>query len=461
MSVLSDKDAIIAELKAKVSTLETELTSAQGKLASAETKVSQFDKAPKALPGMYSQYDKAGKHWYAPNKFEAYGEEEIQAVVDALRDGFLAPGPRTERFEAECAELFDKKQGLMVNSGSSANLIALSVFGFKPGDEVITPACTFSTVVAPLVQLGVKPVFVDVSPETYVPTTDDVVAAVTDKTVMIWLPNLVGSKPDWQALRRRLGPKIALWEDSCDTITKTPETDVSMTSFYASHMITAGGMGGMIMANRKEFIDKCRMYRDWGRIGNNSEDMSERFGSSVDGIPYDGKFLYGVIGYNMKACEMSAAFGLAQFQKLPRFRSIRRKNFERFLENLQGTSYGLPAEPYAYACDWLAFPLLCTKRGELLEFLESNNIQTRVTFAGNITRHPAYRPLYFEEHGGDTKFPNADRIMAEGCLIGCHHGTTIEQVDRACELLKQFEKQQGLVEGPKAKRAKKDSDLDF
>ena len=156
MSVLSDKDAIIAELKAKVSTLETELTSAQGKLASAETKVSQFDKAPKALPGMYSQYDKAGKHWYAPNKFEAYGEEEIQAVVDALRDGFLAPGPRTERFEAECAELFDKKQGLMVNSGSSANLIALNAFGFQPGDEVVTAAFTFSTVIAPLVQLARK-----------------------------------------------------------------------------------------------------------------------------------------------------------------------------------------------------------------------------------------------------------------------------------------------------------------
>ena len=418
----------------------------------------------RALPGLYSQYDKAGKHWcardflaarsarsahpvvalaslarrYAPNKFEAYGEEEIEAVAECLRDGFLAPGPRTEEFERQTAALFDKDLGLMVNSGSSANLIALNAFGFKPGDEVVTAACTFSTVIAPLVQLGVKPIFVDVD-FTYVPDVDVIMKAVTPRTVLIWLPNLVGSKPDWEALRKRTS--LPLWEDSCDTITKTKVTDVSMTSFYASHMITAGGGGGMIMANDKAFVDKCRMYRDWGRIGNNSEEMSERFGSSVDGIPYDGKFLYGVIGYNMKSTEMNAAFGLVQLQKLERFRSIRRANFERFLSNLQGTPYVLPMEHGR--CDWLAFPLLHPKRQELLMFLESNNIQTRVTFAGNITRHPAYRELL------DTAaYPMADRIMAEGFLLGCHHGTTFAQIDRACALLKQFAKD-NPVELPK------------
>ena len=257
----------------------------------------------------------------------------------------------------------------------------------------------------------------------------------------------------------------------------------------------------MIMANSKEFIDKCRMYRDWGRIGNNSEDMIERFGASVDGIPYDGKFLYGVVGalrarvqlarphcaacecslarlaaatsradaappsdaaslvvpaslavsasssssagYNMKSCEMNAAFGNVQLTKLPRFRKIRRDNFERFLANMQGTTYGLPAEPYGFTCDWLAFPLLSTHRAELLEYLESNNIQTRVTFAGNITRHPAYRAHYFDSCKGGSSFPNADRIMAQGLLLGCHHGTNFEQIDRACELLKAFEAKTG------------------
>ena len=294
-----------------------------------------------------------------------------------------------------------------------------------------------------------------------VPETDDIINAITDKTVMIWLPNLVGSKPDWEAIRKRT--KLPLWEDSCDTITETPWTDVSMTSFYASHMITAGGGGGMIMANDKAFIDKCRMYRDWGRIGNNSEDLVERFGSSVDGIPYDGKFLYGVIGYNMKSTEMNAAFGNVQLTKLPQFRDIRRKNFDRFLENMKGTSFGLPSEPYGYECHWLAFPMLSKHRNALLEYLESNNIQTRVTFAGNITRHPAYRPHYFEQQNGGTAFPHADLIMEQGFLLGCHHGTNFAQIDRACDLLKEFEKKHGtqydgtsaIAEGHKAKKAKK------
>lgn len=197
----------------------------------------------RALPGMYSQYDKPGKHWYAPNKFEAYGEEEIKAVADCLRDGFLAPGPRTEQFEASVSRLYGKKFGLMVNSGSAANLIALSAFGFKPGDEVVTPACTFATTVAPLVQLGVKPIFVDVEEGTYVPSVDAVIKAITPATVLIWLPNLVGSKPDWEGIRKHTS--LPLWEDSCDTITETKITDVSISSFYASHMITAGKLAGL------------------------------------------------------------------------------------------------------------------------------------------------------------------------------------------------------------------------
>jgi len=394
----------------------------------------------RALPGLYSQYDKPGKYWYAPNKFEAYGEEEINAVVECLRDGFLAPGPRTEQFEASVSRLYGKKFGLMVNSGSAANLIALSAFGFKPGDEVITPAFTFSTTLAPLVQLGVTPIFVDVEEGTYVPSVNAVTKAITPRTVLIWLPNLVGSKPDWEGLRKQTSLK--LWEDSCDTITETKITDLSITSFYASHMITAGGGGGMIMANDEKFIEKCRMYRDWGRIGNNSEDLNERFANNeVDGIPYDRKFLYGVVGYNCKSTEMNAAFGNVQVDKFPRFRKIRRDNFDRMLENLQGTNYfGLPLEPQGIPFDWLAFPLTCPDREEILHYLEGNNIQTRVIFSGNITRHPAYRELYFESQGGNHMFPIADKLMAEGFLIGCHHGLSLQQVDRVCNLLKAFEK---------------------
>merc|ERR1719454_2329509 len=146
--------------------------------------------------------------------------------------------------------------------------------------------------------------------------------------------------------------------------------------------------------------------------------------------------------------------------KLPTFRKIRRDNFERFLSNMQGTTFGLPAEPYGFACDWLAFPMLSAHRGELLEYLETNNIQTRVTFAGNITRHPAYRAHYFDSQSGGSAFPNSDRIMAEGFLLGCHHGTTFAQIDRACELLKAFEAKHGeqtaSASVPASKKQKKD-----
>jgi CDP-6-deoxy-D-xylo-4-hexulose-3-dehydrase len=172
------------------------------------------------------------------------------------------------------------------------------------------------------------------------------------------------------------------------------------------------------------------MFRDWGRIGDNIEEPSERFNHSVDGIPYDWKFLYGVAGYHLKACEMNAAFGLVQLDKLPKFLEIRRQMIGRYLENLKDCPYySLPddsAEP-----NWLAIPLQCPDRLELVNFLEENEVQTRVTFAGNITRHPAFR-----EYLGD--FENADRIMKDGFLLGAHHGMTIEDVDRVCDLLKKF-----------------------
>lgn len=201
----------------------------------------------------------------------------------------------------------------------------------------------------------------------------------------------------------------------------------------------------MIMANDKKFMKKCKMYRDWGRVGNNDENIVERFKNNhLDGIPYDGKFLYGVIGYNMKATEMNAAFGNVQLTKLPQIKTKRRENFQRFLDNLEDAKdfYGLPVNGAKF--DWLAFPLTSPHRQEILQYLESNNIQTRVTFSGNITRHPAYRSLYFEEHGGDKNFPVTDRIMAEGFLLGCHQGVTFEQIDRACKLLKNFAEQKGF-----------------
>jgi CDP-6-deoxy-D-xylo-4-hexulose-3-dehydrase len=372
------------------------------------------------------------KIWYAPNKKEAYGEREIQSVVECLNDGWLAGfGPRTIEFEKKVSELFGKKFGLFVNSGSSAILLGLNALNLSSGDEVITPACTFSTTLAPVIQCGLKPVFCDVEIGTYVPTAEQVYEKITDKTKVILIPNLIGSKPDWAKIREKVGPNIVLFEDSADTITFTPDTDIAITSFYSSHLITAAGSGGMVMFNEEKFLKRATMFRDWGRIGDNSEDIKTRFEFNIDGIPYDYKFLYGAVGYNMKSSELNAAFGLVQIDRLEEIREKRQKVFNRYLENLKDLTDKLVMPINTFNSDWLAIPFMSPRRLELLTFLEENNIQTRVCFAGNVTRHPVYRE-YLEV------FQNSDRIMAEGFLLGAHHGMVIEDVDYVCSKIREF-----------------------
>ena len=375
------------------------------------------------------------KVWYAPNKFEAYGEEEIKAVEACLRDGWLAGfGPRTVEFEEKIAKHFGKKYGVFVNSGSAACLLALASLQLPKGTKIVTPACTFSTTLAPIIQLGLVPVFVDVDLTTYCANIEEVLAAIDDDVKALMIPNLIGNKPNWKALKEGLAQMgredIILIEDSADTVTHTPETDIATTSFYASHVITAGGAGGMVMFNDEKLRNVCLQFRDWGRIGDNSEEMSDRFNHSVDGIPYDYKFLYGVLGYNMKSSEMNAAFGLVQLERFKTFEQTRRANIERYIENLQDVG-DLILPDDSIKPNWLAIPLQTEKRYELLHFLEDNNIQTRVTFAGNVTRHPVYRE-YLQE------FTNSDTIMKNGFLLGAHHGMTIEDVDYVCDKIKEF-----------------------
>jgi len=375
------------------------------------------------------------KVWYAPNKFESYGEEEIKAVEECLRDGWIAGfGKRSKEFERRVSEVFGKKYGVFVNSGSSACLLAIASLDLPKGSKIITPACTFSTTLAPIIQLGYTPVFVDVNLTSYVPDVDDIIEVITDDVKALMIPNLIGNKPNWKEIRNRLKElgreDIILIEDSADTITSTIESDISTTSFYASHVITAGGAGGMVMFNDEKYVNKCLQYRDWGRIGNDSEDMSDRFAHEIDGIPYDYKFLYGVLGYNMKSSEMNAAFGLAQLDKFETFAKIRRDNVERYIDNLKDVE-GITLPDDSIKPNWLAIPLQVDDRYGLLHFLEDNNIQTRVTFAGNVTRHPIYR-----EYLNDYK--NSDTIMKDAFLLGAHHGMTIDDVDYVCDKIKEF-----------------------
>ncbi len=375
------------------------------------------------------------KVWYAPHKFESYGEEEIEAVQKALKDGWLAGfGPYTKEFEAKIAKEFGKKYGVFVNSGSSACLLALASLDLEKGSEVITPALTFSTTLAPIIQLGYTPKFIDSELTTYVPSVEAIIDAITTKTRAIMIPNLIGNKPNYELLRNELMrmsmEHIPIIEDSADTITYTEDSDISTTSFYASHVITAGGMGGMVMFNKEEHMKRALMFRDWGRIGDNSENMDERFAHDVDGIPYDYKFLYGVLGYNMKCAEANAAFGLVQLEKFQTFKNIRREMIERYLQKLfHVKEIILPND--SIEPNWLAIPLQTENRLELLRYLEERNIQTRVTFAGNVTRHPAYRK-YLQD------FPVADQIMKNGFLLGAHHGMTLKDVDYVCEQIEDF-----------------------
>ena len=375
------------------------------------------------------------KIWYAPYKHEAYGQEEIDAVVESLKSGWLGgQGPKSVEFEEKIAKSFGKKYGVFVNSGSSACLLAIAALDLPKGTKIITPSCTFATTLAPIIQLGYVPVFVDVDLTTYCANFEQIIAKITDDTSALMLPNLIGNKPDWPRIKKALvdmgREDIFLIEDSADTLTKTPETDVATTSFYASHVITAGGVGGMVMYNDKKHVTKCLQYRDWGRLGNDSEIVADRFNHVVDGIPYDHKFLYSVLGYHMKASEMNAAFGIVQLERFKTNAGIRRANFERYLENLKDVKeLTLPDD--SLQPNWLAIPLQTEDRFALLSFLEENNIQTRVTFAGNVTRHPVYRE-YLED------FENADLIMKNGFLLGAHHGMTLEDVDIVCNKIKEF-----------------------
>ncbi len=377
------------------------------------------------------------KIWYAPYKFESYGEEEIKAVEESLRSGWLGgQGPRSVEFEEAIAKRFGKKYGVFVNSGSSACLLAIAALDLPKDSKIITPACTFATTLAPIIQLGFSPVFVDVGLTSYCAIIDQIIDKVDHTVTAIMLPNLIGNKPDWKFLKEeliRLGRgDIILIEDSADTITETDVTDVATTSFYASHVITAGGVGGMVMFNNKDHVTKCLQYRDWGRLGNDSEIVDDRFNHKVDGIPYDHKFLYSVLGYHMKGCEMNAAFGLVQLERFKNFSKIRRNNFERYLENLKDVEQLILPDD-SLKPNWLAIPLQTNDRLELLTYLESQNIQTRVTFAGNVTRHPVYRE-YLED------FKNSDIIMKNGFLLGAHHGMTIDDVDYVCDKIKEYYK---------------------
>ncbi len=370
-----------------------------------------------------------------------YGKEEVAAVMEVLKDPKrIVAGPRVRSFEEKIAKLFGKQFGVMVNSGSSANLVAIEALDIPKGSEVITPALTFSTTVSPLVKLGLKPVFVDVEEGTYLANIKEIERKITKKTKALMIPSLIGNIPDLAKLQR-LAKKHGLYliEDSCDTLGPTfagkptgSYTDITTTSFYASHIITAAGGGGMACFRDPIVARKALLLANWGRESTlygayeKSEELQKRFTKSVDGQPYDGKFIFSEMGYNFQVTELQAAFGLVQLTRLKALTKTRGDNFKELYAFFKQYEqfFVLPKTLPTVKTNWLAFPITLREgapftRLELARYLEERDIQTRPIFTGNVLRQPGFKSLAKEEKG---TFPVADRIMANGLLLGCHHG---------------------------------------
>ncbi len=382
-----------------------------------------------------------------------YDKSEVDRVVRVMEEHRTNLGSETAEFEVRVAKAFGKKFGIMVNSGSSANLLAVELLNLPQGSEVITPILTFSTTVAPLLQKGLVPVFADVEEGKYIINVDQIEKLITKKTKAILVPFLLGNVPDMKRLSVLAKKhKLYIIEDSCDTLGATyagkptgTYSDISTTSFFGSHIITAGGNGGMVMVQRKEWADRAKMLRGWGRssalIGE-TEDIAKRFSVKVENIPYDAKFIFNEVGYNFLPNEMGAAFGNAQFEKLPRFKKTREYNFaylQKFFKKYKKFFIN-PQQDGKVTTQWLGFPLTITEdapfsRLELTTYLEKNNIQTRVIFTGNILRQPGFKGIF---HKGLNDFPQADAIMKRGFIIGCHHGIEKKHLEKLEKVISAF-----------------------
>lgn len=393
---------------------------------------------------------------HVPYGRTVHGEEEIAAVVHVLRTS-TQMGKHVREMEERVSALFSKKHGIMLNSGSSANYLAIEISGLKEGDEVITPALTFSTTVAPLVRHKLIPAFVDVAPGTYNIDANKVEAIITSKTKALMIPNLLGNLPDWKKLREIADKyNLLVIEDSCDTLGATIEgksvgtyTDMSTTSFYGSHVINCGGNGGMLCVNNDEQARRAKLLRSWGRSSSlfvESEAIENRFNVDVDGIPYDAKFVFEDLGYNLEPSEMGAAFGLVQLSKLDQNIDLRTQWFKMqmdFFSQYQDW-FILPEQLPHSRTGWLAFPVTIKdtapfKRTELQIFLEKRNIQTRTVFTGNILRHPGFKhiPAKRNEEG----YAHTDQVMRGGMLLACHHGLNEEMLAHIHASFKAFVEQ--------------------
>jgi len=384
-----------------------------------------------------------------------YGQEEIDAVVAALKQS-TQMGNHVSAFEARLRTLFAKKYGLMVNSGSSANYLAIEILNLPAGSEVITPALTFSTTVAPLVRNQLVPVFVDVEEGTYNIDAAKIEAVITPQTKALMIPNLLGNLPDWQAIAQLAQSHgLIVIEDSADTLGATIEgkssgyySAISTTSFYGSHVISCMGNGGMLCLNDPELLDKAKLLRSWGRSSSlfvESEKVENRFDIFLDDIQYDRKFVFEDFGYNLEPSEVGAAFGLVQLNNLKKNIHLREYYFEQHSQFFKKYKEFLilPKQLKGSKTGWLAYPLVIRDeapftRTELQIYLENRNIQTRTIFTGNILRQPCFSQKKVPFKRQKEELVYADSVMRGGILLACHHGLTQEMLEHIHQTIDNF-----------------------
>ena len=383
-----------------------------------------------------------------------YSDEEIDAVIKVLRENRLALmcGENVRALEEQVARLFNKKFGLMTNSGSSANLIAVQSLNLKKGTKVLTPALTFSTTISPLVQSELIPLFIDVERETMQIDINKLKQAPLENVSAICVPNLIGNVANWEEISDFAeNNNLKTIEDSADTIGYKYETskknwsDVSTTSFYASHVVTGAGFGGMTCFSEKEHYDLALSLRGWGRrssLYGETEDYERRFNAKIDGMNYDDKYIFDDIAYNFLPSEISAAFALVQIKNLEKNLKNRLDNYNYLKEKLsESDNFSVPSSYKNVETGWLAFPLIFTnklekKRKEIQIFLEESGIQTRTIFTGNIMRQPVAKKFNWESFG---TFEVSDYIMENGILLGCHNRQTREKMDLTVKKLFEIE----------------------
>jgi len=353
---------------------------------------------------------------------------------------------------------FDKKYGVMVNSGTSANYLAVEILDLPSGSEVITPILTFSTTVAPLVKNNLIPVFVDVEEGTYNIDVSKIGEMIGSDTRALMIPSLLGNFSDYDLIKALCDNfDLILIEDSADTLGSTLRNEstgkwsvISTTSFYGSHIINCAGNGGMLCMNDEDLYERSLLLRSWGRsssIVKDSEKPENRLNIDLDGISYDSKFIFQEIGYNFEPSELGAAFGLVQLTKLEKNIDKRAFNFRALKEFFKKYEdwFILPNQIDDSRTGWLAFPLTVRdeapfSRGDMQVFMESKNIQTRVIFTGNILRQPAFENIKCRSNADG--YDSADQVMRGGILLACHHGLTEAQLNHVRESFKEFSNKQ-------------------